>query len=50
MTDSPQNVSETEVKLPTLGVWHKEEQPQEHLILKARGLDHRKSTGTREVK
>ena len=48
MTDSPQNISETQVKLPTLGVWHQEEKSPEHLVLKDRGLDHRNSAGTRE--
>ena len=48
--DYPQNVSETQVKLPTLGVWHQEEEPPEHLAFKDRALDHRNSTGTREGK
>ena len=38
MTDSPQNVSETEVKLPTLGVWHRKSSPKSTWFWRPGGL------------
>ena len=41
--------SELHVRLPSLGVWHQEEEPPEHLALKARGLDLKNATGLGET-
>ena len=41
--------SEPHVRFPSLGVWHQEEEPPEHLALKTSGLVFRRSTGWRET-
>ena len=40
---------EPQVRLPSLGMWHWEEEPPEHLALKASGLECRHSTGLGET-
>ena len=47
----PWENSEPHVRFPHLGVWHWEEEPPEHLVLKASGagLVHRSSMGLGEM-
>ena len=41
--------SEPHARLPCIGFWHQEEEPSEHLALKASMLDYRSSTGLEET-